>query len=169
MPLEIEVKLLEVNENELLSRLKELGITPRPADQEDFIVILGSDRFIRVRRVNDRYILTYKEKVSDERYSKYEELETDVSDGETMKEILRRLFKGYPHLEIHKHRWIFEIEGVKGEFVDVNGLLRYVELEGSEEAIERAIAKLNLQNALRSTKPLTQLLKERGIEPKPLE
>ena len=169
MPLEIEVKLLGVSEEELLSKLKELGITPRPADQEDFVVILGSDRFIRVRRVNNRWILTYKEKVSDERYSKYEELETEVSDGETMKEILRRLFKGYPHLEIRKRRWTFDIEGVKGEYVDVNGVLSYVELEGSEEAIERVIAKLNLQDTRRSTKPLTQLLKEKGIEPKPLE
>ncbi len=168
MPLEVEVKLMDVDEEELLSRLEKLGITPRPADQEDFILIFDDRRMMRVRRVSGRWILTYKEKLDDERYSKYEELELEISDGETMKEILRRLFKGTPHLEIRKRRWVFEIEGVKGEFVDVNGVLRYVEFEGDEASIERAIERLGLQNATRSTKTLVKLLEERGITLTPL-
>ena len=168
MPLEIEVKLLDVDEEELLSRLKELGITPHPADQEDFILIFDERRMMRVRRINDRWILTYKEKIDDEHYSKYEELETEISDGEVMKEILRRLFKGTPHLEIRKRRWIFDIEGVKGEFVDINGIFHYAEFEGDEESIERAIERLGLQNARRSTRTLVKLLEERGIRLTPL-
>ena len=160
--------MLDVDEEELLSRLRELGIRPRPADQEDFILIFDEIRSMRVRKVDGRWILTYKEWLGDKGYLTHEELELEISDGETMKGILQRLFKGTPHLEIRKRRWVFEIEGVKGEFVDVNGVLKYAEFEGDEASIERAIRRLNLQNTKRSTKTLVKLLEERGITLTPL-
>ncbi len=161
--IETEVKLLDVDRDKLFNRLSELGIGVRQKDQEDFVVIINKGEYIRVRKEGEKTILTYKKKIEDPKYAKYTEHELEISDANTMKEILRNLFRGKLYLDIKKKRWMFLVDGVKGEYVEINDKVRYVELEGDEKEIEKAIELLGLQPYKRTTEPLDIILDKAGV------
>ncbi len=168
--IEVEVKLMGVDREELFKRLKDLGVSIREEDQHDFVVILEEGKeYIRVRKVGERAILTYKRKIGDINYARALEYELEVNDMETMRDIMRNLFRGKMHLEIRKRRWIFSINNVKGEYVEIDNKVRYVELEGDEKSIEDTIKLLGLEKYERSTEPLDIILQRVGITPKKLE
>ena len=99
---------------------------------------------LRLRKIGDFTVLTYKERVKSENGAKRKiEFETSVSDVEATEGIIERL--GYRLTAVYEKRrkyWHFDdVEIVLDELPF--GL--YMEIEGSDEAIEKAAKKLGLK------------------------
>ena len=99
---------------------------------------------LRLRKIGDFTVLTYKEKLKDDNGTKRKiEYETNVSDVDATENIIERL--GYRLTAVYEKRrkyWRFgEVEVVLDELPF--GL--YMEIEGTEEAIEKAARKLGLK------------------------
>ena len=99
---------------------------------------------LRLRKIGDFTVLTYKEKVPNEKGEKQKiEYETSVSDVEAMENIIEHL--GYRRTAVYEKRrkyWhLNDVEVVLDELPF--GL--YMEIEGTIEAIEKAEKKLGLK------------------------
>jgi len=100
----------------------------------------GRGQLIRLRRVGERAILTYKGPGQSVRHKSREEIELDISDAGPMREILDRL--GY--------RPVFFYEKFRTEYSRDQGILtidetpigNFLELEGVEEWIDLTAAEL---------------------------
>ena len=101
---------------------------------------------MRFRRFAGRWILTFKGAPSFEGAVKQrEELELEVSDGETLIEVLGRL--GYrPVLRYEKDRELWQLEGVVVT-LDRTPLGEFVELEGEVVLLEGMAERLGLDPA----------------------
>lgn len=100
---------------------------------------------LRLRKIGDFTVLTYKEKVKSDNGAKRKiEFETSVSDVDAAENIIDRL--GYRLTAVYEKRrkyWRFgEVEVVLDELPF--GL--YMEIEGTEEAITKAAKKLGLKD-----------------------
>jgi adenylate cyclase, class 2 len=100
---------------------------------------------LRLRKVGDSTLLTYKERVKNENGAKRKmEFETQVSDVEAAENIIERL--GYRLTAVYEKRrkyWRFgEVEVVLDELPF--GL--YMEIEGTEDEIVKASDKLGLKD-----------------------
>jgi len=101
---------------------------------------------LRLRKIGDFTVLTYKEKVKSENGAKKKiEFETSVSDVEAAEAIIERL--GYRLTAVYEKRrkyWHFgEVEVV----IDELPFGLYMEIEGTTEAIEKVERKLGLKEA----------------------
>ena len=99
---------------------------------------------LRLRKIGDFTVLTYKEKVKSDNGAKRKiEYETNVSDVDAAEHIIERL--GYRLTAVYEKRrkyWrLGEVEVVLDELPF--GL--YMEIEGTEEAIAKAAKKLGLK------------------------
>jgi adenylate cyclase class 2 len=99
---------------------------------------------LRLRKIGDFTVLTYKEKVKGENGAKRKmEYETSVSDVDATENIIERL--GYRLTAVYEKRrkyWrLGEVEVVLDELPF--GL--YMEIEGTEDAIDKAARKLGLK------------------------
>lgn len=99
---------------------------------------------LRLRKIGDFTVLTYKERVKSENGAKQKiEFETSVSDVEATEGIIQRL--GYRLTAVYEKRrkyWHFDdVEVV----VDELPFGLYMEIEGTHEAIEKAEKKLGLK------------------------
>ena len=101
---------------------------------------------LRLRKIGDFTVLTYKERVATENGAKRKiEFETNVSDVDATEAIIEHL--GYKLTAVYEKRrkyWrLGEVEVVLDELPF--GL--YMEIEGTSEAIEKAQKKLGLKDA----------------------
>jgi adenylate cyclase class 2 len=101
---------------------------------------------LRLRKIGDFTVLTYKEKIKTESGAKRKiEFETSVSDVDAMEKIIERL--GYRLTAVYEKRrkyWRFDaVEDVLDELPF--GL--YMEIEGTIDAIEKAEKILGLREA----------------------
>ena len=99
---------------------------------------------LRLRKIGDFTVLTYKERVKGDNGAKRKiEYETNVSDVDAAEHIIERL--GYKLTAVYEKRrkyWRFgEVEVVLDELPF--GL--YMEIEGTEDAIEKAAKRLGLK------------------------
>lgn len=99
---------------------------------------------LRLRKIGDYTVLTYKEKVKTENGAKHKiEYETNVSDVEAAENIIDRL--GYRLTAVYEKRrkyWQFgDVEVV----IDELPFGLYMEIEGTEEAIAKAEKRLGLK------------------------
>lgn len=103
-------------------------------------------KLLRLRRINDRCILTFKQpagssggsvlKASEARYKIREEIETEIPDFETMEKIILGL--GYvPAFIYEKYREEFEADDVH-LMLDETPIGNFIEIEGAAAAIDRA-------------------------------
>jgi adenylate cyclase, class 2 len=100
---------------------------------------------LRLRKIGDFTVLTYKEKVKTDNGAKRKiEYETNVSDVDAAEAIIERL--GYRLTAVYEKRrkyWSFaDVEVV----VDELPFGLYMEIEGTEEAISKAEKKLGLMD-----------------------
>lgn len=100
---------------------------------------------LRLRKIGDFTVLTYKEKVKTDNGTKRKiEFETSVSDVDAAEHIIERL--GYRLTAVYEKRrkyWkLGEVEVVLDELPF--GL--YMEIEGTEDAISKAAKKLGLKD-----------------------
>lgn len=146
---EVEVKLRFEQAQDARDRLEALGaVESRPRVFEDNILfdreqdpLHTSRKALRLRRVADRAIVTYKGPVEGEHRHKVRvEHETEVEDGDSAERILRAL--GYtPHWRYQKYRTEFTLDALH-ICLDETPLGCFVELEGLAEEIDRAAERL---------------------------
>ncbi len=146
---EIEIKLRFDSPEDALARLQSLGaVESTPRLFEDNILfdrahnpLHRARQALRLRRVGDRAIVTFKGPVEgNHRHKVRVEHETDVSDGDAAERILQSL--GYePHWRYQKYRTEFDL-GQLHICLDETPLGCFVELEGSPDEIDRAAEKL---------------------------
>jgi len=149
---EIEVKIAFDSPDAARAQLDALGAelsTPRHYednrvyDREGF-PLKGAKKLLRLRRVGERALLTYKARIpGDHRHKVVEEHETDIADADAMVRILDGL--GYtPVYRYEKYRTLYALEGLD-ICLDETPIGCFVELEGEPDAIDRVAARLGIE------------------------
>jgi adenylate cyclase class 2 len=154
---ETEVKLYVPDLTAVEKRLEEVGAkltAPRVfevnARYDDASGTLSRERKVLRLRRDTRIRLTYKdeggERTASNALSRYE-AEVEVSEFDTMQAILEQL--GYrPYMIYEKYRTTYEVEGTEVA-LDEMPYGNFVEIEGDDESITRALERLHLANAPR--------------------
>jgi adenylate cyclase class 2 len=150
MALETEVKIQLESANlarELLSAGGFVPIGPREFESNQLFDtpdqrLRSAGELIRVRRIGDRRILTYKGRSLGSEHKVREELETAIGDAEMLEKILNRL--GYaPTWRYEKYRTEFQRSGEAGHaLLDETPIGVFLELEGDADWIDRAAVRL---------------------------
>jgi len=166
MATEIEKKyrLNAAQKASISDALEEIGAEFAGADFEENILYAGGElrekeAVLRLRRIGERTILTYKQKVPGDFAAKhYLEHETEVADFEEIARVFESL--GFrPALVYEKHRRTWKFKAVEivldtlpfGEFMEIEGPVTAIEeaeiLLGAEdfEVEERTYPKLTRQ------------------------
>ena len=148
MSIEIEKKyrLKEDQRDTLVRRLAELGATPEGEAFEENVLYDGAELkqgncVLRLRRVGNRALLTYKERLPGASPIKHQrEEETEVEDADVMHAILEAL--GYrPRVVYEKRRETWRLGTVEivldelpfGLFMEIEGSA--AEIEATEESL----------------------------------
>jgi len=150
MPIEIEKKYRLTNEQreQVLALLASLNARSSDAVFEVNTIyrsaVLEADRAIlRLRRIGDRSLLTYKKRFESSSSIKRQlEEETEVADGDAMASILLRL--GFtPTLVYEKRRstWKYKETEI---VVDELPFGQFMEIEGTEEQIQKVEQELGV-------------------------
>jgi adenylate cyclase class 2 len=170
MPIEIEKKyrLTAKQRQDVLLRLPEIGARRIGEDFEENTVYasetLEVDRSVlRLRRVGNRAILTYKERfptLSEIRHQR--EDETAVSDPDAMEAILDAL--GFtPALVYEKRRETWRL-GKAEIVIDELPFGLFMEIEGAEIEIRKVEGKLALKRLKAETATYPRLAQRHGVE-----
>lgn len=111
---------------------------------------------LRLRKIGDFTVLTYKEKVkADDGTKKRIEYETSVADVEAMEHIIERL--GYKLTAVYeKRRKYWHLDGVE-IVLDELPFGHFMEIEGTIELIEAAEKKLGLKEIEREPRGYPRL------------
>ncbi len=148
---EIEAKFLEVDVNNLISKLESLGATKAfdgniVAGYYDFEDgrLKQNKKTLRLRTKGDMAELTLKVPISKEKAKIAEEIEVNVSDAGDMQEILNRL--GICKCgELAKHRISYSLNDAHFDFDTYPGIPTFLEIEArSIGDIESYAVKLGL-------------------------
>jgi adenylate cyclase class 2 len=144
MAIEIEKKyrLTAAQKQFVLDSLKEIGAEFEGEDFEENILFRGGDlvakqAVLRLRKIGERTILTYKQKIQNDFAAKYQiEYETEVSDFDEIVNIFESLgFRRSLVYEKRRRTWKFrQVEIV----LDVLPFGDFMEIEGSITAIAEA-------------------------------
>jgi len=153
MALEIEKKY-RLNEDEWVGIARTLNDSNANFIAEDFeenIIFDGNglspkQAVLRLRRIENRTILTYKERLPQQSDIKHQlEYETEIADFEAASRIFTSL--GFtPSLIYEKQRRTWQLDDVE-VVLDKLPFGLYMEIEGSIEGIERAEKLLGWENA----------------------
>ncbi len=150
MGTEIEKKyrLTQAERVQLLERLREIGATPEGAEFEENTLYVGGNlnqrsRVLRLRRVGDRAVLTYKERYPSASAIKHQrEDETRIEDADALHAILEAL--GYRRALVYeKRRATWRVAGAQ-VLVDDLPFGMFLEIEGEEKTILEAERLLGL-------------------------
>jgi len=151
MPLEIEIKYLNVDHDALRYRLECLGACFVNRGFEANVVYDDAQRglkakgtLLRLRENNSRFVLTLKRTAAEQSATAkiYEESETEIANAPALREILAGL--GYqPALRYEKLREKWEYLGCE-VCLDTLPFGRFLEIEGDEAAIAACAEALEL-------------------------
>ena len=141
MPLEIEKKYRLTNDQRraVERRLRALGVKPRPVELEENTIYRGGNlkpgrRALRLRRVNGRAILTFKERFPTRSSIKHQqENETGLVDADATHAILSAL--GFEAALIYEKRRTSWTVGKAELVIDELPYGLFMEIEGSEKDI----------------------------------
>jgi len=170
MPIEIEKKyrLTQKQREEVLKRLPEIGAMRDRVDCEVNTLYAGdaidSDHAVlRLRRIGDRGILTFKERLPSDSAIKHQlEDETTVGDPDAMDAILESLgFNPVLVYEKRRERWLV---GNTEIVIDELPFGLFMEIEGEELAIKEIEQKLAIKRLKAETATYPFLAREHGIE-----
>jgi adenylate cyclase class 2 len=135
MTMEVEAKAYCDDLTELEERIKGLGAEfASEVEQVDIYFnhpardFAQTDEALRIRRVGDKAIFTYKGPKIDSQTKTREELSVELSDGDAMKEVLLKL--GFSEVGVvKKMRKKYQVGEFKVCLDEVEGLGSFVELE----------------------------------------
>jgi predicted adenylyl cyclase CyaB len=172
MPVEIEKKyrLTKKQRDAVLGRLRRLGASPGELEFEENTLYQGAQldlgwSALRLRRVNGRALLTFKQRSPGKSSIKHQrEEETEVADADTMAAILRSL-EFRPGLVYEKRRTSWKL-GKAEIAMDELPFGLFMEIEAAEAEIGRVEKLLEAETlpAVTETYPslTAQLGKKRG-------
>src|SRR5258706_13662881 len=172
MPVEIEKKyrLTKKQREAITGRLRKLGAAPGELEVEENTIYRGGRLelggcALRLRRVNGRALLTFKQRFPSKAPIKHQrEEETEVADADAVAAILRSL-EFRPALVYEKRRIRWRI-GKAEIALDELPFGLFMEIEGAEQDIERVETLLEAEAvpAVMETYPslTAQLGRERG-------
>jgi len=143
MPLEIEKKyrLTKQQRDAIVRRLRRLGASPEDVEFEENTLYRGGRLdlggcSLRLRRVNGRALLTFKQRFPGKSPIKHQrEEETEVADADAVAAILRSL-EFHPSLVYEKRRVRWNV-GKAEIAIDELPFGLFMEIEGPEKEIER--------------------------------
>ena len=175
--IETEIKFKIENVEEMRSKIKKIAEYTGTDFEENIVfdnkedMLRKSDKLLRLRKVNDKSLITYKgPQISSDRHIKARsEIEAIVDSYENIKAIFEGLgfapVRGYK-----KQREKYRI-GKTELALDNNPYIgHYLEIEGSEKEIHKVIKELGLDIKNGTSKPYMALYEEyfksKGIEPK---
>jgi len=170
MPIEIEKKyrLTPQQREEILARLREIGAKRERSDFEVNTLYAGesidSERAVlRLRRVGDQAILTFKERLPSSSPIKHQlEDETTVGDADAMDAILESLgFNPIVIYEKRRERWNLDDSEI---VVDELPFGLFMEIEGEEGAIREIEKKLAIKRLKAETATYPSLARDHGTE-----
>lgn len=171
MALEIEKKYVLDKKLivELTAKLNEIGELTYETFEENYLhrggILDNLNAVLRLRKTNERTLLTYKEKVANDNDIKHQiEFETDVSDVDAMENIIEKL--GY-HLSViyEKHRKAWRVGKVE-VVLDELPFGYYMEIEGEVKDILKAEKLLGAADLTPEARGYPRLTLKFGIERK---
>ena len=167
MGIEYEVRVLEINHDEMISKLEKLGATKvfdamQKRKVYDFNPV-EPNRWIRLRTNGIKTTLTIKE-VKEKTVDGTKELEIEVSDFDKTNEILNAL--GYKHRTFQEnYRVQYILDGVEIDLDKWPKIPEYMEIEGkSTEEVEEILDKLEINKDKVSTLDVDSIYKYYGID-----
>ena len=152
MPIEIEKKyrLTRDQRRAVEKRMRALSVKPRPVEFEENTIYRGGNlkpgtRALRLRRVNGRAILTFKERFPTKSPIKHQdENETGLADADATHAILNALgFKAALIYEKRRTRWDV---GKATVVIDELPFGLFMEIEASEKEILRVEKKIGAED-----------------------
>lgn len=144
MNLEIEATFIEINKEDLRTKIKSLGgklLQPEMLMRRVIFDLPGGNRFARVRDEGNKVVMTYKCH-HDNSLLGTEEINVEVNDYDSAIAFLKVVgLKAKAVQETLREEW--ELDGVELDIDTWPWLPTYVEIEGpSAEAVESVIQKL---------------------------
>ncbi|WP_353096808.1 class IV adenylate cyclase [Tissierella praeacuta] len=178
--IELEVKILNVNLDDMELKLKALGATlidkelqvNTLIDSKENFIQRNLDSYLRIRETksmlnnNIKFTLTMKKNINREGIRENIEINTDISDKNAMLEILKSL--GYCVLEEgFKERTSYSFKNIRfdlDKWDDSTYPYPYMEIEvNDEDELEGIIELLNIPKENISTKSIVELRKEANL------
>ena len=167
MGIEYEARVLEINHDEIVSKLEKLGATKvfdamQKRKVYDFNPV-EPNRWIRLRTNGIKTTLTIKE-VKEKTVDGTKELEIEVSDFDKTDEILTAL--GYKHRTFQEnYRDQYILDGVEIDLDKWPRIPEYMEIEGkSTEEVLKILDKLKINKDKVSTLDVDSIYKYYGID-----
>lgn len=168
MPIEIEKKyrLSKKQRDEVLRRLPKIGARRQGEEFEvnTLYKLASSDlgnTVLRLRRIEDRGILTYKQRLTSSSGMKHQlEEETAVEDPDAMEAILEAL--GLSEAAIYEKRRETWVRGVTEIVIDELPFGLFMEIEGTANDINDVEAKLAIKGLRTETLTYPQLTLKHG-------
>jgi len=168
---ETEVKILEINTEEITKKLIELGAKKigKNLIQESFFGIKEEinekTEMFRLRKIGDKTEIAYKgEKEKDEHFGIREEIQTEVKNYETIKTIMKKI--GLKILITReKERISFTLNNLTIEIDKYPIIPAYLEIEGEKTEIEELVKKLGYEMNQVSSLTSTEVLKNYQEDP----
>jgi adenylate cyclase class 2 len=180
-PMELEVKILDIDLEHIRRVMEEAGAALVKDEQQDNLIydfpdrrLLKAQGYARIRVVEDHrtkkvdVLMTTKRLISRDVVKRMEEFETPVSDRETGEGIFKAL--GLELIQnIRKTRESYQVKNSLVE-IDINEKefvpFPYLEVESpTVEELEEIVALLGYTMADTSSKSIFQILEERGLTP----
>ncbi len=146
---EIEVKILNINVEEIRKKLLELGATKVFEGEVHAIAfdfpdsrLDQQDCFVRLRKVGDKTELCFKGEKADSKFKSREEIEVNVSEFDETIKILEKIGLKRFH-EGRKNRISYKFEGATFELDSWENIPTFLEIEAkTEEEVESFVNKL---------------------------
>jgi len=168
MPIEIEKKyrLTPDQKKKIISRLRELGIRKLKKEFEENTLYTGPNldvrtAVVRVRKIGNRTILTYKQRfLSSSTIKRQLEEETEVSNSQAIQAILKHLGLS-PSVVYEKRRETWRIGQVE-LVIDELPFGVFMEIEGSAAEIRKLEKDLPLNGVRAETQTYPQLARKHG-------
>lgn len=148
---EIELKFFNINKEEIIKKLKELGanivyegiIESLTFENDKLSGVCSKKDYLRLRKCNNKSFLTYKSPCDCNNECCREETEIIVDSFEKTKKILENIgLKGFTDKRYRTH---YELREIHFEIDTYEGLEPFLEIEAqTQEELERACKLLDL-------------------------
>ena len=163
MKTEYEIRVLEINKEEIMKKLEELGATKiGEFNQKRYVYDLKpveENKWIRLRTNGIKTTLTYKD-IESNTIDGTKEVELEVDNFETTNEFLERIGfrnKGYQE----NNRIQYMLKGVEIDIDSWPGIPAYLEIEGeSEKEVIKIKELLNINECKVTTLNCSDIYKE---------
>lgn len=161
---EVEVKILEIDVEKTKQKLESLGAVKKfDGPVKSVYYILDDKRLLRIRKLGEKTIVTYKKQLPAVETKTAEEHETRVDDFDKVKKIFDAL--GYRAKDLdEKYRVSYSLDDASIEIDSREGVPSFLEIEAqTEKKLKEIVEKLGFR--MEDTKPWSgkDVLKHYGI------